>query len=75
MKFNDLVEAELIRARQKHSSVPSRHHAMSVITEEFIELRTEVYNDSQTREVLKELVHLAATCQRFAEDVLFPEIN
>lgn len=68
--FNKLVREELARARVKHSAaVEDLRHHHSVIREEFDEFETEVYADAPRERVLAELVQLASTCRRAAEDV------
>jgi hypothetical protein len=67
--FLSLVAAELAKARAKHRSIYSLHEGYAVVLEELDELWDEVRAQEVSRErVLKELVQVAAMCQRFAED-------
>jgi purine nucleoside phosphorylase len=70
--FPELVAKELARARTLHQApLSSAHEAAAVIREEHEEFWDEVKRkDRNNLELLKELIHLAAMCQRTAEDVL-----
>lgn len=70
--FPAMVARELERARTLHpGKLNSLHEAHSVIAEEFDEFWDEIKANPRNRlEVLKELTHVAAMCQRAAEDVL-----
>ncbi len=70
-EFWGLVADELARARSIHTlPMHSLHEAIAVIHEEFEELRTEVYKRRHGRpEIVRELVQLAAVCQRMFEDL------
>jgi hypothetical protein len=62
---------EVTRARSKHKAMCSYHDGLAVIEEEFLKFRTEVFTNPLTEfRVRQELLHLAAMCQRFAEDLL-----
>jgi hypothetical protein len=69
--FPILVQTELVKARAKHRCIESRHEAVAVILEEFEEFKESVFRDQPIETSLKELVQLAAICQRCAEDVPF----
>lgn len=69
--FPELVAAELARARAVNPLFHTRHEGLAVIEEEFLELRTEVFQrEPLAGRLLEELVQVAAMCQRFAEDLL-----
>jgi len=69
----DAIATEFSKAKDKHPSCPSAHHAMSVIREEYLELEREVFTDGiDHNEVVrtrarKEAIQLAATCIRMLE--------
>lgn len=66
--FAGAVEAELLRARTKHPTpIHSIHEGIAVIEEEFLEAREEVFHGKH-EPLYRELVQLAAMCQRMAED-------
>lgn len=73
-KWTELVEKELAYARDKHAPFPTLHHAYGVIQEEFDEWWDEVklQNPSKAK-LLSELVSVAASCQRAAEDLKLME--
>ncbi len=68
-----LVEAELWRARAKHAGpIHTPHEAYGVIMEEVAEFFDEVRAQHiHPKEMLVELVQIAAMCQRAAEDLGF----
>ena len=71
--FAELVAAELIEARQKHGPMNSLHESWAVIYEEVDELWEHVRKKAKNRdkeEILKELVQIAAMCQKSAEDLI-----
>lgn len=71
-KFNLLADEELSKARAAHGSFPSYHHFASVIREEFEEFWDIVKMKSEKRDgaaALKELVQIASSCRRAAEDL------
>jgi len=71
--FADLVVEELARARRKHPSMPSLHHGHSVLLEELSEFWDEVKKQDGQRDLeaaVRELVQIAASAQRIAEEVL-----
>lgn len=70
-KFEELVAAELARARELHEDSPSLMHAAGIIREEFEEMWDYVKQDAPEATVLREMVSLAAACQRAAEDLGF----
>lgn len=69
--FPALVAAELGSARQSHpEKFHSAHEGLSILQEEFEELKAEVYIKIRSKEkICEELVQLAAMCQRFYEDL------
>lgn len=70
--FPDLVAYELDKARDKHpGGMNSFHEAYGVILEEMDEFWDEVKTQKpQPEKILEELSHIAAMCQRAAEDLL-----
>jgi len=70
MNFPEIVEAELAKARSKHSQgMLSGHEAYAVIQEEVDEFWELVKKDASPTEMLKEVKQIAAMCQRAAEDL------
>lgn len=71
-EFAELVARELSRARRIHpGAIHGWHEGESVIPEEFDEMVAEVRRKHVNKEdLLKELVQVAAMCQRMAEDTL-----
>lgn len=68
-QFPNLVAAELKKARAKHRGIQSRHEGYAVLLEEVDELWEEIKAQDVNQDKLgKELVQVAAMCQRFAED-------
>ncbi|MBW7907174.1 MAG: hypothetical protein LC135_01955 [Phycisphaerae bacterium] len=66
------VAAELASAAALHPPLHSPHEALAVIDEELSELRDEVYRRHANRNyarMLRELIQVAAMCQRAAEDL------
>jgi hypothetical protein len=64
------VQDALRKAIAKHPSFPSLHHAISVIDEEFIELKTEAYRQHVDGDRLrKEALHVAAMAIRLILDL------
>lgn len=72
VSFPAMVKGELARARMVHREpLHSAHEGAAVIREEYDEFWDEVKRkDRNNLEMMKELVQLAAMCQRFAEDVM-----
>lgn len=71
-KFQEMVAAELVYARQKHTwpQPPSIHHAHSVLLEEVEEFWDEVRAQKPDRNrVLRELIQVGAMAQRAAEEL------
>jgi hypothetical protein len=70
--FPTMVRREIDRARTVHPRpFASAHEGVSIIREEHDEFWFEVkLKDRNTLAMLKELTHVAAMCQRYAEDVL-----
>jgi hypothetical protein len=67
--FTELHKA-LDKAINKHPPYPSLHHAISVIDEEFTELKTEAYRQEVDGDALrKEALHVAATAIRLLLDL------
>lgn len=70
MTYAELVAQALAKARAKHAPMNSRHEAYAVILEELDEFWAEVKRqDGHPLEMLQELVHVSAMCQRAAEDL------
>lgn len=67
------IAIELARARRLHTGrFASAHEGLSVIEEEYIELRLEVYKKQRSRDVEKmraEAIQIAAMAARFASDL------
>jgi hypothetical protein len=69
--FEDLVALELAKAKAKHKRMNSAHEGYAVILEELDELWVEIKQQNQNKDkIKKELIQVAAMCQRFWEDVL-----
>lgn len=74
-EFVHLQEVALAKARSKHAPMQTRHEAYGVILEELDEFWDQVKaGGADTPKVdkaklLKELTHVAAMCQRAAEDL------
>jgi hypothetical protein len=71
--FAALVRRELERARRLHAPINSVHEGYAVLLEEVDEFWEHVKRRSSARvprEMLVELVQVAAMCQRVAEDTL-----
>jgi hypothetical protein len=71
MNFPLTVAVALEHARLKHTTgIRSVHEALGVIEEEFEEFKREVFAQSFDKtKGRKELTHIAAMCQRAAEDL------
>ena len=69
----DDVWSEVDRAEKKHKPMHSAHEGLSVIWEEFEELKAEVFKGGKTPRdpaaMRKEAVELAAMAVRFIRDV------
>jgi uncharacterized protein YfbU (UPF0304 family) len=73
MTFSERVQAEVAQAREQHREIHSVHEGYSVILEELEEFWDEVRKKPAQRDLAilyMELVQVAATAQRTAEDVL-----
>ncbi len=71
--FDKMVRDELARARAKNAPMNSLHEGYAVILEELDEFWDEVKKkkvERNTTDILKELVQVAAMCQKTAEDVV-----
>ena len=69
-RFGTLQANELHDARAKHADIRVRHEALGVIAEEYREFETLVFQKNPDSDsMLKELVQIAAMCQRTAEDL------
>ena len=78
IKFNDLVQEELKRARQLHGNVLSIHEGYAVILEELDEAWDEVKKKTKERNLenlLKELIQVSAMAQKMVEDVVIPNLK
>ena len=72
LHFPQLVNQEINRARKLHANINSLHEAYAVILEELEEFKTEVFKKTanrNTKNMLEELVQIAAMCQKTAEDL------
>lgn len=70
--FLSAVAAELVRAREKFGPLHTAHEGYAVILEEVDELWEMVKLKQSTRSrsaMLRELVQIAAMCERTAEDL------
>lgn len=70
--FEELQAAELVRARAQHNRYNSAHEAYAVILEELDEFWEQVRMRKKDRSagvMLTELVQVAVTAQRAAEDL------
>jgi hypothetical protein len=68
--FPELVAITLAKARAKHPPMPAHAHAAyAIILEELDEVWEVVKGDGPATDLLKELAHTAAMCQRAAEDL------
>ncbi len=66
--FFDLIELELERAYAKHGSVPwSRHEFYAILLEEVEEAWDEIKHDRPDRDLVKEIMQVAAMCVRYVE--------
>jgi NTP pyrophosphatase (non-canonical NTP hydrolase) len=77
-KFNELVKAELKRARQQHGPILSVHEGYAVILEELDEVWDEVKkktSEQNLNNLFKELVQVSAMAQKMAEDVVIPKLQ
>lgn len=64
------LQRQFNKAITKHPPYPSLHHGISVIDEEFIELKTEAYKQTVDWAALKkEAFHVAVTALRLIEDI------
>jgi hypothetical protein len=75
-KFANDVAKEQAKARNKHPVIASLHEGYAIILEELDEFKAEVWKRMEKRDahnMLKELIQVAAMCQRTAEDVLIGE--
>ena len=76
--FAKLVAAELVDARTKHGPQASIHEGYAVLLEELDEVWDEVKKKTKERDMenlLKELVQVASSAQKMAEDVVIPRLN
>lgn len=69
-RFPKLVTDELYRARGLHGPILSLHDGLGKIREEYCEFEDEVFVKNPIGpNIIKELTHLAAMCQRLVEDL------
>lgn len=67
-RLRQLIDIELDRAYAKHGNEPwSRHEFYAILLEEVEELWDDIKADRPLPMVLKELIQVAAMCQRYAE--------
>jgi hypothetical protein len=68
--FSNLVEKEIERSRKIHGNIHSFHEGLGIIYEEYSEFRDEIFEKKHNKEaILEELVQLAASCRKLAEDM------
>jgi len=68
--FIKLVEEELSKSRQQHGNIHSAHEGLGIIEEEFWEVKLEIFKKKIDKQLLlKELVQVAAMCNKLAEDI------
>lgn len=68
--FPAFVAAELVAARAAHADMHTGHEALGIILEEFDEFKEEVRSRViDPARAMRELVQIAAMCQRAAEDL------
>ncbi len=75
IKFNKLVEEELVKALKTHGPETSYHQGYAILLEEVDEFWDIVKQKSSKRnhlDALKELVQISAMAQKLAEDVVIP---
>lgn len=78
IKFTELVQEELAKARKTHGPQSSYHEGYGILLEEVDELWDEVRKKTHNRnhlDTLKELVQIASCAQKMAEDVIIPKID
>lgn len=67
-RLRQLIDIELHSAYAKHGKEPwSRHEFYAILLEEVEELWDDIKADRPLPMVLKELIQVAAMCQRYAE--------
>jgi len=77
-KFENLVKKELTRARLSHGKQSSIHEGYAILLEEVDEFWEHVRAKSEKRnykELLGELVQIASSAQKTAEDIVFPKLK
>jgi NTP pyrophosphatase (non-canonical NTP hydrolase) len=76
-RFQSFVTKELVRARTKHPTPQSTlHEGHGVLQEEVDEVWDLVKSQRPNKDdLLKELIHVAAMAQRFAEDQLLTPLD
>lgn len=78
LNFSNLVKKELKNARKSHGPQRNLHEGYAVLLEEVDELWDEVRKKQNARNpqaVLEELVQIASSAQKTAEDVIFPKLK
>ena len=76
--FGELAREELASARMKHGPIQSIHEGYALILEELDEVWDEVKKKTKERDIdnlCKELIQVAAMCQKMAEDVVMPKLK
>lgn len=64
------VKNELLRATELHGSFHTRHEAIAVILEEYLEAQTETFKKNpDLKELRKEYIQIAAMCLRAIKDL------
>ena len=78
LNFKLLVDEELAKVRGKHRPQQSVHEGYAILLEEVDEFWDEVKKKQSNRDpeaMLSELVQIASSAQRTAEDVVIPTIK
>lgn len=76
--FKTLVDEELAKVRSRHKSQQSVHEGYAILLEEVDEFWDEVKKKQSNRDpeaMLSELVQIASSAQRTAEDIVIPTIK
>jgi NTP pyrophosphatase (non-canonical NTP hydrolase) len=78
LDFRALVDKELKKARGKHKPQASIHEGYAILLEEVDEFWEHVRAKAEKRnykELLGELVQIASSAQKTAEDIVFPKLK
>ncbi len=69
MNWREPLYRELDRARSMHGKLHSKHEALAVIREEYLEVEKEAFWPTDDDHLRMELLQLAAMCIRAIEDL------